>query len=366
MSDEPYAIIVDGSGKVQERKLADHAEGIVLAPSLRIMSNTVDGDIRTVVLTRPFVGATKDHYTFSTKELSLAFINAVGSGPTFAIHKASTAATLNLWPDRNACVCLQLAAPFGQGSGFFKYLETGETVGFPPNRCGFQQNKDLLAQRNPSCDLRTYKGGLSTCHHGWKLLDADQEIPWQDQPLEYYKKLRIYFQEYKPDFHKQLFRRDWGIACDGAHAEYDVPQCAPGTSPAECTHTISGTWMPVPASQKDMYLVAIHHHCHAPTCLRAEMWNNDTGKLICRQEPIYGGTHKIDLPTYDEPGYIATPPCLWGSPEDGLEPPPLISGVKIKVIFVTNSTYGHHGEMALPQISMAHGPFHFSDGGFYV
>jgi len=28
------------------------------------------------------------------------------------------------------------------------------------------------------------------------LLDADQEVPWQDQPLEYYFKWRFYFQEY--------------------------------------------------------------------------------------------------------------------------------------------------------------------------
>jgi hypothetical protein len=36
---------------------------------------------------------------------------------------------------------------------------------------------DLAQQHNPTCDLRTYKGGLSYCHHGWFLLDADQEVP---------------------------------------------------------------------------------------------------------------------------------------------------------------------------------------------
>ena len=35
----------------------------------------------------------------------------------------------------------------------------------------------LLAQHNPTCDLRSYVGGQLSCHHMWSLLDADQEIP---------------------------------------------------------------------------------------------------------------------------------------------------------------------------------------------
>jgi len=29
-------------------------------------------------------------------------------------------------------------------------------------------------------------------------------------------------------------------------------------------------------------------HCHAPACISMELYNADTGKLICRSEPIYG------------------------------------------------------------------------------
>jgi hypothetical protein len=84
-----------------------------------------------------------------------------------------------------------------------------------------------------------------------------------------------------------------------------VPQCAenkPKVTTGNCTYNISGTWMPFPDPKSEMYLVASHHHCHAPTCLRIDMFNNDTGELICRQEPVYGGTHKIDLPRFDEEG----------------------------------------------------------------
>ena len=111
-----------------------------------------------------------------------------------------------------------------------------------------------------------------------------------------------------------------GIAADGDHAEYDVPQCAAGTPASECTHTISGTWMPVPhGAAKKQRLVAVHAHCHAPTCIRVEMWNNDTGKLICRQEPIYGGAARDNRSSslgsnFSEPGYLSptlrTPPSL--------------------------------------------------------
>lgn len=54
---------------VSERQLgtcgteADHCAGTVIASSLKIVSNTLNNGVRTVVLTRPFAGATKAHYT---------------------------------------------------------------------------------------------------------------------------------------------------------------------------------------------------------------------------------------------------------------------------------------------------------------
>jgi len=47
--------------------------------------------------------------------------------------------------------------------------------------------------------------------------------------------------------------------------------------------------MPVAAGGAPKYLLAVHHHCHATTCLAMEMWNNDTGALLCRQQVVYGG-----------------------------------------------------------------------------
>ena len=53
-------------------------------------------------------------------------------------------------------------------------------------------------------------------------------------------------------------------------------------------------------------------------------------------------------------------PCMWGNPAHGLEAPVLLSGVTIHVASITNNTYGHHGEMALPQLSLAKGPFNWA------
>jgi hypothetical protein len=52
------------------------------------------------------------------------------------------------------------------------------------------------------------------------------------------------------------------------------------------------------------HMVKAHFHCHAPTCIKMEMWNNDTGKLLCRETTLHGGTGKIDLPRFDEPGWV--------------------------------------------------------------
>ena len=72
-------------------------------------------------------------------------------------------------------------------------------------------------------------------------------------------------------------------------------------------------------------------------------------ELLCHQAPIYGngtGT-KSKAGIYDEKGYLALPPCLWGD-ERGLHPsillPPNTPLVSIKKN--VNTHRGHFGEMA--------------------
>ena len=101
MKDLPYAIIVDGEGKVTERKLADHGPGTVLAPSISVVSNTVVDNVRTVVMSRPVQGASKDHYTFQTLPGDLSIISAVGNSAQLSYHKSRTGGTITLLPTRD-------------------------------------------------------------------------------------------------------------------------------------------------------------------------------------------------------------------------------------------------------------------------
>lgn len=217
---------------------------------------------------------------------------------------------------------------------------------------------------------------------------ARLQVPWADQPLVYYMKYRLYFQEFQAPTHKVAYDHTWGIG--GATGEYDVPQhplcascgidgCAPGTPVERCTHEVSAAllWIPhrftslliaahrfssllsspqisgVLTLPGTMHFVAAHFHCHAPTCLMMEIYNNATGELICREEPYHGQGADVapaadGVDRFDERGYIAQRVCMWGRPP--LAPPPRVGGVPLFVRAVTNATYGHHGEMALPQM----------------
>merc|ERR1712176_482692 len=264
MSNSPYAIVVDGDGQVTEHVLGAHKAGVQLNTSVRIMSNSVVAGTRTVVMQRQTKGLTPQHYTFDPRKISLDFINAIGLGPTFSYHKSKTASSISLWPvSAPACICSIPAVPFGHGGGTIEYLPTGERIGFTTS-CN--PTESIWSNQNPTCDLRTYQGGLQTCHHGWHLLDADQDVPWQDQPLEYWMKFRLYFQEYNPAHHVLAIYgpgwTQWGIGANTG--EYDVPQCLPGTPTEECKHEITGTITPIGT---DLHIVAAHFHCHAPTCL---------------------------------------------------------------------------------------------------
>eukprot|EP00932_Pfiesteria_piscicida_P019557 SRR837773.6383.p1 GENE.SRR837773.6383~~SRR837773.6383.p1 ORF type:complete len:449 (+),score=10.76 SRR837773.6383:63-1409(+) len=367
MGDQPWTIIVDGYGNVTERKLGDHAPGEQLASSVTVRSSSVVGGRRTVVLTRPFKGPTSEHYTFDPRTTVLPFINAVGKTRELSYHKDKGPSALLLLPVTGkhvsgACICAAEPAPFGKATGVLQYVPTAQreddgsgAVRFQ-NSCPPQPQGDLLAMKNPTCDLRTYSGGQLACHHMWSLLDADQEIPWVDQPIEYHLKFRFWVQEYDPAYHTQVKRTTWGI---GSPVEYDVPQCEAGMSGCSRSpngygwiHTITGTF------KGGGSLVLANFHCHAPTCLSMAMYkcpagtevcNATTGELLCEEKPVYGGSGHVEA-RFDETGYIYQPPCVWGSSSFGLEAAPNVTGFVLGTVKTSNATYGHHGEMAWQQM----------------
>lgn len=358
MANAPWTIVVDGTGKVTEHKLQDQSPGKVLATSVTVESSVVVAGQRTVVVSRPTKGKSADYYSFTTAG-QLNFLNAVGNTSTFSYHKLKSPSSITLLPSAGAgaCVCASDPAPFGQGKGFLSYEPTNQTgergrptkIGFN-NHCAKQPASDLLAMKNPTCDVRTYVGGQISCHHMFSLLDADQDIPWPDQPLEYVIKFRFWYQDYNASYHNMVNdQHAYGIA---SPVEYDVPKCEEGmmgcskATDGTWIHTITGNW------EGSGKLIAAHFHCHAPTCLSFGLWRNDTGELLCMERPIYGGNGVLE-PDYDEKGFILQPPCLWGDKEFGLEPPLELKGIPLRSVKTSIATNGHHGEMAWQQLFFA-------------
>ena len=95
-----------------------------------------------------------------------------------------------------------------------------------------------------------------------------------------------------------------------------------------------------------------------------ELYHADTGKLLCAHYPVYGKTHQI----FDElvkagiwtisnyyliiyQGYIAIPPCLWGTESEGLLPPVYLPyDANLLSIKRNNNTWAHYGDMAMWQM----------------
>ena len=109
-------------------------------------------------------------------------------------------------------------------------------------------------------------------------------------------------------------------------------------------HTVVG--IQKPSTKPNTHLAVAHFHCHAPTCLSMSIANNATGEMLCRSFPTYGGRNPTQRHAnntggrFQEAGFVAVPPCLWGSPEHGLDPPPNLEGVTLRIVKESNATYG--------------------------
>jgi len=385
MSDAPYTIIAN-STNVWEQQIgtcgseAEHCPGAVLKPSITLVSkSTVDG-VRTVVVTRALVGISKQHYTFnSATQATIPFISAVGWSDTFEQHKVHAPAVVSLTnPAGQGATCLcdkgalaQLCEFDGSGCGAFV------------KNCVAEPNGDLLSQQNPTCNSNQYVGGLRCCHHNRIMLDQEQQnVSLAHDLLRYHMKWRFWFQEYKPAETEDAQPSHYDLAriyyqTEANAGEYDIPPAfalpgdpvagyekwplnkptpgttctgtCPGGADCECVHTIQSKF-----TISNQRLIYAGGHCHAPACKDIRLFRNDTGhemELLCHQFPKYGQGNNTEPKTkedkYDEAGYLALPPCLWGD-EKGLNPSILLPAntplVSIKRNFNTHA--GHYGEMA--------------------
>jgi len=346
--DNTYAIVINGNGTVSEVVLGNHEAGKVLSPSpsLSVVNQSSNGTSRTTTLRRAATGATSAHYTFASNTAEIDYIAAVGDTPTLSQHKKRGTSTILLLETKNVsttCLC--------RG-------DTGTINGFPFDpQCMDEPKSDLLKTHNPTCSLNTYAGGMSCCRGGVFLLDADQAIPEPVDTIFY--KWRFYYEAWNASRHKKTYHVEWQFG----HIEYDVPKAPEGTPSEDAVHTLTtrftvmdlltmgnanagGEGWNLTNTSRRVELVVAGFHCHSPSCLGGELYNADTGEMLCKVEPVLGSS---DDPM-DEESYLWLPPAQWGDPTQGLAPPPVLSmDTNLLSIKRANATYGHYGVMAIWQ-----------------
>jgi len=369
MADKPYAIIVDGVGKVTERKLAEHSPGVLLNSSLTVLSNSVVDNVRTVVVHRSVKGFTPEHYSLPTSAGDLALITAIGDSVELAYHKSRLGGTVTLLPTKvDACVC-QPTEKF-----YISYMNTS-TQAFGVYDCVDEPRSDMAKHgdgtrrnvTNQACHMDTYHGGLQCCKHSWFLTDVDQDhlIP-KDKVDTYYLKWRYYFQEYtpaseeEPASHKHIHH--WVFLIDAQVNDYEEDNANYGEDSVGwiAAHlkakdmgledlgkqTDDGA-PPVPSNFTTITPLVMTPHCHAPSCIRQEFWNADTGEIICNMTAAYGDEkYGSTKNVFNEADYITILPCIYGY-QPGLQTPfNLTAETNITAIKYFNNTHRHLGQMA--------------------
>ena len=235
-------------------------------------------------------------------------------------HKNKAISSLAFLPvgKSGACVCPEKPKAFGQASGKLVYhavanqsVDVGAgAVGFAAGKCAPYPATTMIPGQNPTCDIRHYRGGQWACHHMWSLLDAEQDIPWPDQKLVFHHKYRFWVQPFTEGYHTPVHYGSGSQLLIGSPWEYDVPKCAEGM--AGCSRRSDGTWIHTVTGSKynNEEMVTLNFHCHAPTCLDMSVYACPMGmsldacgnatsaeeaeargyKLLCKQEPVYGGS----------------------------------------------------------------------------
>lgn len=397
MADQPYALIVEGQGHVTERRLVNHGPGELLKPSIYVSSNTVHdndkGSVRSVVIERPLVIGpeyfSSKYYSIPKRAGDVNLMAAIGSTTKLSYHAQRTAGgKLALLPTRQAaCIC----AP--QNFTYLSYMNSSFEQQYKVD-CWDEPRSNMLRHgdgtgrpvANAACNLATYHGGLHCCQHGFFLTDVEQEalIP-KDKVDKYYLKWRYYFQEYhqpavatdsknkrdekdigqnnslpaapfvtelskKTPSHQHLHH--WVFLIDAMVNDYEEDNSHYGrASIGRLTARLQAKDMgleDIPQYPFDAITpIVVTPHCHAPSCIREELWNADTNQILCNVTALYGSERWGSTNTvFNEANYIAIPPCLFGH-QPGLQVPFRLSPTtNLLAIKYFNNTYRHLGQMA--------------------
>lgn len=357
MKDAPYAIIVDGDGNVKERRLANHGPGVELARSIRVIKNLTVGSIRTLILQRDAVGKTSQHWSLPTKATSVKIIAAVGDTVSLAFHKQQQGSAILMLPVEDPlCVCQP------ETTAFIVYMNTTRQE-FDGYDCKDEPRSDMKFHgdgtgrnvSNMACRTATYHGGLRCCKHQWFLTDLNDEKKISAKVDTYYLKWRYYFQVYRPATMTQkashLHLKHWVFLIDDAVNDYEEDNAnyghaSVGRIEAHVTGATIGLEQ-VPHNFNSITWFVMTPHYHAPSAIREELWNADTGEIICNSTARYGNSkYGSTSAVFNEANYIAIGPCLYGN-QTGLQTPFSIHpSTNLKAVKYFNNTFRHLGQMA--------------------
>jgi len=309
-----------------------------------------------------------------------------GPGTSAPLPKASRAPKGARYSGLDECPCSTRRGDYRK-TGIMLYDSTNPNTTGAAYGSGCRPGGALERMKNPTCAAATYSGGLQCCYDGMNLLDADQEIP----PLvtHYRVKVRVYYTDYTPsqlgpkfDTAMYLF---WEV--EEWQTEYDIAEAPMGTPTGMASRTLQTTFKAIdlfggwgvdygcaateqeclvkrrqcsyitamdcgagpavgelPADERFRLLYAsLHQHV---SLISGSIINADTGELLCKTEPIYGGSDTA----HDEEGYaVGIRPCVWDAGGDSTLPPaPVLTlNTTLTAISEYNSTAAHYGVMSL-------------------
>eukprot|EP00912_Choanoflagellata_sp_UC4_P000200 UC4_evm5s127 len=289
MKDQPYAIIVDGHGMVSEFKLGDHVAGTRISTQVEVISNNVKNNTRTIVLTRSFVGRTADHFNFTANgdDNVIEWMNAIGSTADYSMHQAMSSASITLVKVGVRNCLLGEAVTFGHTHGAFVYTHddnTTETIWTKGGSCSNTTSSDLIPGE----------------------YDVTKQTPAKS-------------------------RKD--VNASGIQTNIFKFSVREMINPGDTRTQVFSTPHPS-ANQTGIKLLYINGHCHAAACIQFDLYNDDTGELICRQQGRFGKTLRPDAnksgDRFDERGYITLRPSF---------------NTTLRSEKITNATFTHYGEM---------------------
>ena len=227
---------------------------------------------------------------------------------------------------------------------------SGTIDGEAPDPPFYPCEGQMLEERNPTCTLQTYRGGVRCCAHGMFVTDTGRVCrapTCTALPVDVvHFKVTVTYEDFDAAVHRELLPTPMEMSGTGVHGEFDVRPCAAGTPPSAClgTHTFVHT-IAAPAGVNGTHF-RVHSalsHVHSGA-LSISLQRAGTNETICRNAVDGGGMlYGTGTEAGNEVGYVVgLTPCAWG--ED--DAPVLTVGEPMRVTAVYNASRYQYGVMA--------------------